>query len=105
MDESPEDQRHHKSGRRPWLRVDGVVVDKRSTKTGGYRVKIEGVNIRGAISPPTITVGGQHVTEMQFAPDGRSMTGVIHDLPANEYVVVDYGFAKTVYDPKDSQAD
>jgi hypothetical protein len=67
-----------------------------SAGTSGYAVTIDGVNLHRANSPPTITIGGQHVRDLHFAPDGRSVTGTVDSRPADARVVVDYGFARAV---------
>ena len=93
MSEEPDDRRH-KFGRRPWVRLDDYVVKKTSDSSERYEVKITGVNLRSAISPPTITVGGQQLRDVRFAPDGRSVTGMVQKIPEVEEVVVDYGFMR-----------
>lgn len=95
MEEQTNDSRHHKDGRSGWLRLDRCTVDEKPDKTrNGYPVTIEGVNLRAAISPPTVTIGGQRVHELHFAPDGRSITGLIKEPPEDRQVIVDYGFAR-----------
>lgn len=96
-----EDTRRHKTGRRPNLRLDHCrVSEPDDSNASGYVVTIEGVNLRRAISPPTITIGGQLVRDLHFAPDGRSVTGMIDSRPASERLVVDYGFARAVLNPE-----
>ena len=98
MSDLPE-KRKHKTGKRPWVRLDSCTVDEPRKDCSGYRVKIEGVNLRRAISPATVTVGGQLLREMEFASDGRSITGVLAKAPEDERVVVDYGFARAELSP------
>lgn len=87
------DGRRHKHGRAGWIRVDGVEIQEGRTRRGerAYSVRIRGVNLRGAISPPRVEVGGQVLEEMSFAPDGRTLSGIVRDKPVAEHVVVDYG--------------
>jgi len=95
MDKQRNDTRRHKHGPTGWLRLDQCSVDSKSGEKGrGYPVTIEGVNLRGAISPPAVTVGGRRVHNLEFAPDGRTIRGVVDEPPESEHVVVDYGFAR-----------
>lgn len=100
MRSSSGDSRRHKDGRAGWIRLDRCTVDERpDDAAGGYPVTIEGVNLRRAISPPRVTIGGQPVRAMRFAPDGRSITGVVDEPPADERLVVDYGFTRAEMGP------
>ncbi len=81
-------------GRRPELRA------KRGTLTPavgprGYLVHVEGVGLSPALSPPTVTVGGQAVTKLRFGPDGTTLDGFVAANPRDDRLVVDYGFART----------
>jgi hypothetical protein len=75
----------------PWIRLDRVEIEESER---GYRVRIEGHNLFGSVAPPTVTVGGQRLTEPKFSRDGRSIEGVLRDKPENRTVTVDYGFAR-----------
>jgi hypothetical protein len=94
------DSRKRKHGRRPWLRLDRWTVEPMAEQAGPdrYRVRIEGVNLRGAVSPPRITVGGQLLRALRFEPDGRAVTGEIDQPPEHRRVIVDYGFARAELD-------
>lgn len=78
---------------KPWLRLDRVRIEE--LKDGkGWVVIIEGVNLRSAVSPPAITVGSKPLEQVRFAPDGRSIRGIVPYRPSDLRVVVDYGFAR-----------
>ena len=79
--------------REPWIRLDDVYVSEREDDDA-YEVVIEGVNFRGTISPPRVTVGGLPLEDQSFASDGRSIRGTLPEEPDSLHVVVDYGFAR-----------
>lgn len=79
--------------RGPWIRLDDVHVSEREDDDG-YEVVIKGVNLRGAIAQPQVTVGGLPLEEQSVAPDGRSIRGTLPEEPDSLHVVVDYGFAR-----------
>lgn len=86
------DNRRVKKGRRPWIRIDACTVAC-NKNAAPYPVKIEGFNLRPGISPPIVTVGGQPLRELEFALDGRSIKGVLTDVPKGTRCIIDYGIA------------
>jgi hypothetical protein len=79
--------------RGPWIRLDDVHLSEQEDGTG-YEVVIEGVNLRSAVVPPRVTVGGLPLEEQSVSPDGRSIRGQLRKKPDSLHVVVDYGFAR-----------
>lgn len=89
-EKQPEDRME---GRRPWIRVDGAQLGEAATPAGAYRVRISGHNLKMAISPPRILVGGVELTDLEFDPDGKHIAGTMSQEPDSDEVHVDYGFA------------
>lgn len=87
---TPTDDRPHRG---PWIRLDDLELTEREDGRG-YDVVIEGINLRSAVVPPQVTVGGTALEDVSVAPDGRTITGRLTDEPADRHVVVDYGFAR-----------
>ena len=83
-----------REGRRPWIRVDGARIDKDPDRSGRYRVTISGNNLKMAIAPPRIVVGGVQLRDVAFDPAGKQITGTLARKPKSDEVVVDYGFAR-----------
>ena len=82
--------------RKPKVRVDAVVV-RRRTK-GEFDVVIQGSGFLPAAIPPEVTVGGVPLEEIEFAADGRTLTGVLRSEPKNQLVAVDLGYASAEAD-------
>ena len=79
--------------RRPRIRLDDVAITEQRTDDS-YDVRIEGINFRSVIVPPTVTVGGQPLEEVAVVPTGHRITGILPNEPEGRQVVVDYGFAR-----------
>ena len=82
------------AGRRPWIRVDGADLRPDPDREGHYDVRIRGHNLRMAISPPRIEIGGVALRDLSFAEDGTAIRGTLARKPENDQVIVDYGFAR-----------
>jgi hypothetical protein len=80
-------------GRRPWIRVDDARIEEDTERSGRYRVTISGHNLKMAISPPRIQVGGVDLRDVTFDPGGKQVTGTLPEKPESDEVTVDYGFA------------
>ena len=81
-------------GRRPWIRVDDArITEAKGGPQGRWDVTISGHNLKMAVSPPRITVGGVPLMRPVFEPSGKLITGTLTEEPATDEVVVDYGFA------------
>jgi hypothetical protein len=80
-------------GRRPWIRLDAARIEEDTEHPGYYRVTISGHNLKMAISPPRILVGGVELTDVRFDPGGKQITGTLAKKPESDEVTVDYGFA------------
>jgi len=80
-------------GRGPWIRVDNAQIVEIPKLPGGYRVSISGHNLKMAISPPRILVGGVELENLEFNPNGKQITGTLSEKPESGEVTVDYGFA------------
>lgn len=81
-------------GRRPWIRLDEAQIEEDPERSGQYRVTISGHNLKMAISPPRISVGGVELENLSFDPGGKHITGTLPKKPESDEVTVDYGFAK-----------
>jgi hypothetical protein len=79
--------------RKPWIRLDRYYM-KPQTGKDTYEVVIEGFHLASAVSPPRITLGGVPVRGLKFKPDGRAVWGILSKEPANDVLVVDYGYAR-----------
>ena len=77
----------------PRVTVDGGRVRKRWLRRG-WAVTVRGANLRLAIVPPDVTVGGQRVRDLRARRDGRLLRGVIDARPHGDHIVVDYGFMR-----------
>jgi hypothetical protein len=82
------------AGRKPGIRIDDVTIREMPEYRGCYQVRISGHNLRMAISPPRIEVGGVPLEDLTFDKDGRAVSGTLACKPESERVVVDYGFAR-----------
>lgn len=88
-----EERRKLLTARAPTVRIDRCVVQQ--DEKGVYRVEIEGFGLRPAISPPSVTVGGQELEEWTWEPGGKRVSGILRGRPADDRVVVDLGYART----------
>jgi hypothetical protein len=86
-----EERRRILESRKPEVRIDGAVV-RRGAK-GEYHVVIEGLGFLPAAMPPEVTVGGVPLEQLEFARDGRTITGVLRSGPQNQQIAVDLGYA------------
>ena len=84
------------AGRRPWIRVDSADLREDPKRAGAYEVRIRGHNLRMAISPPRIEIGGVPLRRLSFDEDGTEIRGALEQKPENEHVIVDFGFARDV---------
>jgi hypothetical protein len=82
------------AGRRPWIRVDSADLKEDPRHEGAYEVRIRGHNLRMAISPPRIEIGGVPLRHLSFDDDGTEIRGILEQKPENEQVIVDFGFAR-----------
>ena len=80
-------------GRLPRIRVDDAHVAQDPDREGGFRVSISGHNLKMAISPPMIRVGGVELTDLKIDPGGKQITGTLTRKPESDQVTVDFGFA------------
>jgi hypothetical protein len=79
-DQSADDQNQRDdpmAGRRPWIRVEGADLTADPKHEGGYEVRIRGHNLRMAISPPRIEIGGVALRHLSFADDGTAIRGTL----------------------------
>lgn len=81
-------------GRRAWIRVDHAKIMDDEQYEGRYQVQITGHNLKMAISPPRIEVGGVPLENISFEGEGKIITGTLVRQPEDNRVVVDYGFAR-----------
>jgi hypothetical protein len=89
----PPDRIDPMAGRRPWIRLDGATIAERPDRAGAFQVRITGHNLKMAISPPRILIGGVELTSLSFDPEGKAITGTLSKKPESDQVTVDYGFA------------
>jgi hypothetical protein len=80
-------------GRRPWIRVDGAQAVEDREHSGQFEVRISGHNLKMAISPPRVEVGGVPLEHIVFEESGKVITGRLSRRPPGDRVIVDYGFA------------
>lgn len=80
-------------GRRPWIRLDDAQIVEDRERSGEFQVTISGHNLKMAISPPRVSVGGIELEHLSFEPGGKQITGVLRNKPGSDEVIVDYGFA------------
>lgn len=81
------------AGRRPWIRVDSADLREDPKREGAYEVRIRGHNLRMAISPPRIEIGGVSLRHLSFDRDGTEIRGTLEQKPENDRVIVDFGYA------------
>ena len=81
------------AARKPQVRIDRCTVRKLEGDRG-YEATIEGFNLRQAISPPQVIVGGVPAEALTFEPDGKQLRVRLKREPGDDRVVVDYGFAR-----------
>jgi hypothetical protein len=82
------------AGRRPWIRVDSADLREDPKQAGAYEVRIRGHNLRMAISPPRIEIGGVALRYLSFDPDGTEIRGTLERKPESDQVIVDFGYAR-----------
>ena len=78
--------------RQPVARIDRCLVTPDDKH--GYVVVIEGAGLQPGIVPPSITIGGEPLHDAVFEPDGRRVSGTMHERPARPRVVIDLGYAR-----------
>lgn len=82
------DRQKQFAARAPRFRIDRCELKRGK---GGYTLVVEGIGLRPAVSPVSVTVGGKPVTDMRFQPDGRQMTAALEKAPKDRNVVIDLG--------------
>jgi len=85
--------KHPMAGRRPWIRLDGAEVAKATEGDYPIAVTIHGHNLKMAISPPRIEIGGVPLENISFEDGGKTIRGILSRMPEDDRVLVDYGFA------------
>lgn len=81
------------AARRPQVRIDRCTIQALD-RGEGYAAIIEGFNLRQAISPPRVTVGGVPADSLSYARDGKQLRVLLKQKPDGDRVEVDYGFAR-----------
>lgn len=87
------DRQQRIAARGPQVRIDRCTIQALDREEG-YTAIIEGFNLRQAISPPRVTVGGVSAHALTFDRDGKHLRVLLKQLPDGDRVEVDYGFAR-----------
>jgi len=87
------DDRKRAAQARPRIRIDSLELTTHPDGRG-YLVVLKGYGLYRAITPPSLTVGGAHVQELQFQADGLLLRGVTPSKPATMHAILDYGFTR-----------
>ncbi len=75
------------------VRIDHCTIQELESGKG-FEAIIRGFNLRQAISPPQVTVGGVPADSLRFSRDGKQLRVMLKRKPRSSRVAVDYGFAR-----------